>query len=206
MNLKFLKHSISQSVCKSSFLQTRIRTLTENSKQQPQKQDNEKEKTETDINEVTDDEKKKTKLFTLSASKGVQVILDQIDRFREGTRRKEKEEERKGPFKDYRQAEERDKKQIMFYEEYFDKVAKKKDRENFMVKISLYFKSKSKSIRIIAILLKIALNAYVQTNPQKNLYIDFIYGALLKMKEYNAQNHREAYRKLMEIFPIGIIT
>ena len=35
------------------------------------------------------------------------------------------------------------------------------------------------------------------------MYIDFIYGALLKMKEYNAHNHLEAYRKLMELFPIG---
>ena len=41
------------------------------------------------------------------------------------------------------------------------------------------------------------------TNPAKNLYIDFIYGALLKMKEYNAHTHLEAYRKLMELFPVG---
>ena len=53
--------------------------------------------------------------------------------------------------------------------------------------------------------IKSAIEAYQQTNPAKNLYIDFIYAALLKMKEYNAHNHLEAYRKLMELFPIGII-
>lgn len=46
----------------------------------------------------------------------------------------EKEEERKGPFKNYFQDEERNKRSIMYYEEYFDKNTKKKDRENFMVK------------------------------------------------------------------------
>jgi hypothetical protein len=51
--------------------------------------------------------------------------------------------------------------------------------------------------------MKNALTAFSITNPQKNLYIDFIYGALLKMKEYDAHKHLEAYRKLMEIFPIG---
>lgn len=51
---------------------------------------------------------------------------------------------------------------------------------------------------------KIALEAFKITNPTKQLYLDFIYGALLKMKEYNTHTHLEAYRKLMEIFPIGI--
>lgn len=51
--------------------------------------------------------------------------------------------------------------------------------------------------------LKSALEAFKITNPTKQLYLDFIYGALLKMKEYNAHTHLEAYRKLMEIFPIG---
>ena len=35
------------------------------------------------------------------------------------------------------------------------------------------------------------------------MYIDFIYGALMKMKDYNAHTHLEAYRKLMELFPVG---
>lgn len=35
------------------------------------------------------------------------------------------------------------------------------------------------------------------------MYIDFIYGALMKMKDFNAHTHLEAYRKLMELFPIG---
>lgn len=51
---------------------------------------------------------------------------------------------------------------------------------------------------------KSAIEAFRLTNPTKQLYIDFIYGALLKMKEYNAHSHLEAYRKLMELFPIGI--
>lgn len=49
------------------------------------------------------------------------------------------------------------------------------------------------------------MEAFKITNPAKKLYLDFIYGALLKMKEYNTHTHLEAYRKLMEIFPIGII-
>lgn len=44
-----------------------------------------------------------------------------------------KEEKRKGPFKNYYEYDERSKKTIMFYEEYFDKNTKEKDRENFMV-------------------------------------------------------------------------
>lgn len=50
---------------------------------------------------------------------------------------------------------------------------------------------------------KHALEAFRLSNPSKQLYIDFIYGALLKMKDFNAHTHLEAYRKLMEIFPIG---
>ena len=48
-----------------------------------------------------------------------------------------------------------------------------------------------------------AIEAFKITNPTKQLYIDFIYGALLKMKEYDSHTQLEAYRKLMEIFPIG---
>ncbi len=68
---------------------------------------------------------------------------------------------------------------------------------NFLLMLIHLIKSQTR------IVLKMALQAFSQTNPQKNLYIDFIYGALLKMKEYNAHTHLEAYRKLMEIFPIG---
>lgn len=41
------------------------------------------------------------------------------------------------------------------------------------------------------------------TNPTKQLFIDFVYGALLKMKEYNAHTHLEAYRSLLDVFPKG---
>lgn len=52
---------------------------------------------------------------------------------------------------------------------------------------------------------KMAIEAFKITNPTKQFYIDFIYGALLKMKEYDAHTSLEAYRKLMEIFPVGTI-
>lgn len=48
-----------------------------------------------------------------------------------------------------------------------------------------------------------AVEAFKLTNASKQKHIDFIYAALLKMKEYNAHNHLEAYRKIMEIFPKG---
>ena len=51
------------------------------------------------------------------------------------------------------------------------------------------------------LVLKNAIEIYKLSNKQKTLYLDFIYGALLKMKEYNAHTSLEAYRKLMEIFP-----
>jgi hypothetical protein len=46
----------------------------------------------------------------------------------------EEYEERKGPFKNYYEFEEREKKSIMFYEEFFEINTKQKNRENFMVK------------------------------------------------------------------------
>jgi hypothetical protein len=46
-------------------------------------------------------------------------------------------EERKGPFKNYHTTEERDKKQIMYHERYFDEVGKNKNREDFMVGINI---------------------------------------------------------------------
>ena len=48
-------------------------------------------------------------------------------------KKEEKQEERKGPFKNYFEDEERDKKSIMYYEEFIERNTKKKDRENFMV-------------------------------------------------------------------------
>ena len=63
---------------------------------------------------------------------------------------------------------------------------------------------RSKYFRLSSTLfIKNAIDAYRETNPSKNLYVDFVYGALLKMKEYNAHTDLEAYRKLMELFPIG---
>ncbi|CAF0705802.1 unnamed protein product [Brachionus calyciflorus] len=111
------------------------------------------------------------------------ILQKYLRKIRPKDEEEKEEEERKGPFKNYFEDEERNKSAIVFYEEYFDKNTKQKDRDNFMS----------------------ALEAFRVTNPTKNLYLDFIYGALLKMKEYNAHTHLEAYRKLMEIFPIGPI-
>jgi hypothetical protein len=52
---------------------------------------------------------------------------------RKSHKEKNEKEERKGSFKNYFESEERDKKQIMFYEEYFETTARKKDLNNFMV-------------------------------------------------------------------------
>ena len=45
----------------------------------------------------------------------------------------EKKEERKGPFKNYYEDEERDKNKIMKYEEFIDRNTRNKDRQNFIV-------------------------------------------------------------------------
>lgn len=62
-------------------------------------------------------------------------------------------EQRKGPFKNYFESEERDKKQIMFYEEYFETTARKKDLDNFMVRFlyinGLFFCNKKSKNLII---------------------------------------------------------
>lgn len=41
--------------------------------------------------------------------------------------------ERKGPFKNYYEYDERDKKSIQRHEEFFDQTTRNKDRENFIV-------------------------------------------------------------------------
>lgn len=45
----------------------------------------------------------------------------------------EGKEERKGPFKNYYEYEERDKNKIIKYEEFIDRNTRNKDRENFIV-------------------------------------------------------------------------
>jgi hypothetical protein len=57
---------------------------------------------------------------------------------RKSHKEKRNDDERKGPFKNYFESEERDKKQIMYYEEYFDTATRKKDLDNFMVNIYIY--------------------------------------------------------------------
>ena len=99
-----------------------------------------------------------------AAYKRRRSFLDQLSFF--GSRKNksddDKQEENKGPYKNYQEEEERDKKQIMFYEDYFDTHAKNKNKHDFMS----------------------AIDAFRILNPTKKLYIDFIYAALLKMKEY----------------------
>lgn len=59
------------------------------------------------------------------------VLLKLFDKLR--NKKEEKYEERKGPFKNYFEDEERDKKSIMYYEDFIDRNTKDKNRENFMV-------------------------------------------------------------------------
>jgi hypothetical protein len=75
---------------------------------------------------------KKLEVFSPTASKLVQSMIKKATGKDKEEEDEEKGEKRKGPFKNYQETEERDKKQIMFYEEYFDKISKRKDRENFM--------------------------------------------------------------------------
>jgi hypothetical protein len=43
----------------------------------------------------------------------------------------------------------------------------------------------------------------VKFNKASFIFCLILLGALLKMKEYNAHTSLEAYRKLMELFPVG---
>jgi hypothetical protein len=112
---------------------------------------------------------------------------------------------RKGPFKNYFEDEERDKNKIAHYEEFFDTAARGKTAQHFIVPFfKLILSILVNEVLILRLNFKDAVEAFKITNPSKNLYIDFIYGALLKMKEFNAHTNLGAYRKLMEVFPIGI--
>lgn len=84
--------------------------------------------------ELTDNLVKKVELYSPTASKYIQKMIVKV----KGEDKEDEKEERKGPFKYYQDSEERDKKQIMFYEEYFDKICRNKDRDNFMVPVSIY--------------------------------------------------------------------
>ena len=88
---------------------------------------------------------KKFEVFSPRASKLVQTLIKKATGKDEEEEDEAKGERRKGPFKNYYGTEERDQKQIMFYEEYFDKVTKRKDLDNYMV----YFVIQLRSIDII---------------------------------------------------------
>jgi hypothetical protein len=81
----------------------------------------------------------------------------------------------------YFKDEERKMNLINFFDEFFDANVFKKDAKTFIS----------------------AIEAFGNTNKNRQLYIDFIYGATQKMKEYNAHKEIEAYRKLLDLFPIG---
>jgi hypothetical protein len=79
-----------------------------------------------------EDDEPDVKVYSTTVSKYVQNLIEKVKN--RGKEKKDDDgEERKGPFKNYYQDEERSKKSIQHYEEYFDKNCKKKDRENFMV-------------------------------------------------------------------------
>lgn len=80
-----------------------------------------------------DDENKKTDQ-TMPEKKAVEsewVLQKYLNKIR--NKKEEQQEERKGPFKNYFEYEEREKKSIMFYEDFIDRNCKEKNRENFMV-------------------------------------------------------------------------
>lgn len=105
-----------------------IRLLTNNSsnKEIPQNEN---------LPQKTTSKKETPKSVTL---KEIPVILDKyIKKARGEYDDNEEKEERKGPFKNYFEDDERNKKSIMFYEQYFEKNAKEKNRENFIVRYNL---------------------------------------------------------------------
>lgn len=77
--------------------------------------------------------------------------------------------------------EERKKNLIKFHEDFFSDDITDKSAKTF----------------------KNAVDAFNITNRNRQLYIDFVYGALLKIKEYNAHKDIEAYKKLINLFPVG---
>lgn len=113
----------------------------------------------------------------------VEKLKEQNERHerQERERAKKKAEKAKKQFKEFFKDEERKQSMIEYAARYFDDNISEKTAENF----------------------KLAIDVYLQTNPNKNLCIDFIYGALVKMKEYNAEKDIEAYKKLLGVFPEG---
>lgn len=81
--------------------------------------------------EKISERKKKPKAQEAISFKFVQKY---VKKFSGDEDEQESGEERKGPFKNYYEDDERSKKSIMFYEDFFDKNAKEKNRDNFMVK------------------------------------------------------------------------
>ena len=100
---------------------------------------------------------------------------------REKERKKADYEQNKQTHKTFFKDEERKLNLIEYFDDFFDKNVLQKDAKTF--------------IR--------AIEAFKENNKNKNLYIDFIYGAIQKMKEFNAHEDIEAYKKLVELFPIG---
>jgi evolutionarily conserved signaling intermediate in Toll pathway len=116
---------------------------------------------------------------TLNKQQEKKNELDEINQIKD-----DKKSDNDGKKKEFRyefEDEERDINLISLHEKYFDDNIKDKNYENFLI----------------------AIEAYKNLNPNRNLYIDFIYGALLKIKEYDAHDKLETYRKLLELFPKG---
>lgn len=85
----------------------------------------------------TKDQEEKVSLEKID-QKQEKLLQKYMKKVRFRGKEQEKEEERKGPFKNYFEDEERNKKSIMYYEEFFDKTTQQKDRENFMVIFILF--------------------------------------------------------------------
>jgi hypothetical protein len=80
----------------------------------------------------TTENETKTKL-TNSKDKTITLLTGYMKKFKSKDDDEEAGEERKGPFKNYFEEEERDKNKIMKYEEFIDRNTRNKDRENFIV-------------------------------------------------------------------------
>ena len=87
------------------------------------------------IKKIDDNENKKQ--LTDDNDKKKPFFMGYIEKIK-GSKENKQEEERKGPFKNYYSYEERDKNKIMRYEEFIDRNTKKKDKENFIVRIFFY--------------------------------------------------------------------
>ena len=96
--------------------------------------------------------------------------------------KKEKEKyQNKQTNRKYFEDEERKLSRIYFFDEFFNRNIFKKDEKTFIA----------------------AIEAFSEHNKNKQLYIDFIYAAIQRMKEYNAHKNLDAYKKMLELFPVG---